>query len=387
MTNELPVVLVHGMFGFGPGEFGQLNYWGSAFDVPSPIRRIEASVGPISSPHDRACELAAQLKGERVDYGEVHAAAQGHARIGRDYRGEALWPKWSEKHPLHMVGHSLGASTIRALQALLAEDYWGWGSSERWIASLSAISGPLNGTTAIYYFGADLETGLLRRGGGMTPMLHLLALYTGYSGQTLDKIHDFDLDHWGFSRREGEELSTYLQRIGRSTFFWGNDNAFYSVSLQGAYRDNARWHTFPGSYYFSYVTEQTFRLRPHGYYYPAPLMNAVLQPAAWAMGRKNFAAPPIPVRAFASADWWENDGLVPAFSQQYPHTNGRHPTGGKITSSTTSSRFLAGRWHTQWERGFDHAAICIAPHFWQRGRQERFYTNLFARLAALSIAQ
>jgi len=32
---------------------------GTAFRVPSPIPRFEANVGPLSSAHDRACDLAA----------------------------------------------------------------------------------------------------------------------------------------------------------------------------------------------------------------------------------------------------------------------------------------------------------------------------------------
>ncbi|MEP3048012.1 MAG: hypothetical protein ABJL55_19745 [Roseibium sp.] len=64
MPNQNPVVFVHGLFGFGPDELGPLNYWGRAFKVPSALnRRYEASVGPVGSAHDRACELAAQIKG------------------------------------------------------------------------------------------------------------------------------------------------------------------------------------------------------------------------------------------------------------------------------------------------------------------------------------
>ncbi len=385
MTNQLPVVLVHGMLGFGPGELGEFNYWGSALDVQSPLMRIEASVGPLSSIHDRACELAAQLKGAPVDYGEEHAAANGHERFGRDYRGQALWPDWDGDHALHMVGHSLGAATIRALQNLLARDYWGWGSSTQWIASLSAISGTLNGSTAIYYFGADLKTGLLRRSGGIAPILRLLEVYTAFSNQTLDSIYDFDLDHWGFEPRKGEDLPSYLRRVGQTQFFWGADNAFYDVSLQGAYRANGRWLTFPGTYYFTYITEQTFRMWPRGYHYPSPLMNPAMQPPSWHIGRMQFAQPPFPDDGFNSGDWWENDGLVPTFSQAYPRTNGNHPVGEEITLRSESAKLAPGRWHRQWERGFDHMAICVAPRPWQRARQRHFYEELFSRLAQLEV--
>ena len=51
-----------------------------------------ASVGPVSSNYDRACELYAQIKGTRVDYGQVHSQRYGHARYGKDYTGRGLYP-------------------------------------------------------------------------------------------------------------------------------------------------------------------------------------------------------------------------------------------------------------------------------------------------------
>ena len=385
MSNNLPVVLVHGMLGFGPDELGQLDYWRGALQAPCPLPRLQASVGPISSPHDRACELAAQIKGTRVDYGEEHAAAEGHARYGRDYAGRALWPEWDGGHALHMVGHSLGATTLRALQTLLARDFWGWGSSANWIASLSSIAGPLNGTTAVYYFGADPQTGLLLRRSGLAPILSLLKLYTAYRGRSLDAIYDFDLDQWGFTRAADEELISYLRRAGQSRFFWGPDNALYSISLQGAYRDNARWPTYPGTYYFAYVAKNSRQIRRGGYHYPSPLMNPRLQPTSWYIGRHRFAEAPIPDRAFSEKAWWENDGLVPTYSQQFPHSNGRHQVGGSVTASTKGEELLRGLWYTQWERGIDHGAILNASRFWQKAREKRFYRALFYRLAALDL--
>jgi triacylglycerol lipase len=383
MTNNLPVILVHGLLGFGPQELGELSYWGSAMEVPSPLPRFEASVGPISSVHDRACELAAQIKGVQVDYGGQHAAASGHDRYGRDYGDSALHPRWNAHNPVHLVGHSLGAPTSRALQNLLEDDHWGWGSSARWIRSITSIAGSLNGSTAVYYFGADQSSGLLRRAGGIGPILKLLELYTAYNGRTLDSIYDFDLDHWGFIRQPDEGLTSYLQRVSASQLFWGPDNAIHSASLQAAYRDNGRWRTFPDTSYFSYVAEQTLRLWPRGYYVPSPLMNPALQPTAWYIGHKRFEEPPIPDADFQSSDWWENDGLLSTYSQTYPRTNGNHPHGGEISHKTRNSELRRGRWYVQWERGFDHSAICGTPRIWQWQRQRRLYETLFLRLGEL----
>lgn len=385
MSNRRPVILVHGMFGFGPKELGNLSYWGAAREARSSLERLEASVGPISSPHDRACELAAQIKGTIVDYGEVHAAANGHARFGNDFTNRGLVPDWDKHHPLHMVGHSLGAPTIRCLQTLLEQDYWGWDSDHKWVCSISTLSGSNNGSTATYYFGADEQTGLLRRSSGIVPLIKLLELYTSVTGQALDLFYDFDLDHWGFKRLPDEDLITYLRRVGKSPLFWGADNAFYAATLHGAYRDNGRWPTYPDTYYFSTITEQTFRNWITGHYHASPLMNPSLHATSSYIGSKSFDEQPIPTEGFNSADWWENDGLLSTYSQIAPHTNGDHPRGKEIAKGTSSGHFKTGQWHYEWARGIDHGAICMTPRWWQRRRQRKFYERLFLRLAELNI--
>ena len=45
----------------------------------SPASRPETKCGPISSFHDRACEVFALIKGTNVHYGLEHSAVAGHA--------------------------------------------------------------------------------------------------------------------------------------------------------------------------------------------------------------------------------------------------------------------------------------------------------------------
>ncbi len=117
MANHHPVILCHGLFGWGPSEVGAFPYWGTAMSVRSPLPRLEASVGPISSSHDRACELAFQIKGGRVDYGEEHALWAGHDRFGRTYEGTAiLHPEWSDQHPVHLVPKQALGDKIHAAE-------------------------------------------------------------------------------------------------------------------------------------------------------------------------------------------------------------------------------------------------------------------------------
>ncbi len=385
MFNKYPVILVHGILGFGPKEIGHLNYWGSALRVHSPLKRYEASVGPLSSAHDAACELAAQIKGAKVDYGEQHAKDEQHNRYGYDFTNKGFVQDWSEINPVHLVGHSLGSPIIRCLQNLLEEDYWGWGSSHKWASSISTISGVSNGSTLVYFFGADEKTGLLKKNSVATPLMRMIEIFTSATGGFLDSIYNFDLDHWGFVRLEGESLMDYLKRVSQSNFLWGKDNAAYTLSLQGAYDDNAVWKTFSDTYYFSYITVQTNKGWFSGMYYPDLSMNPALLALSTYIGCKNFDIAPIPIMNFASSDWWENDGAVSTYSQKYPHTNGVHPVGSEFDENTSVTCLKRGAWHYTWERNVDHLDVCTLPQKGQIGWQRRFYQSLFNRLASLEI--
>ena len=104
--NDCPFVLVHGVFGWGD-TFWMPSYWAGAEMLDRKV--FVTSLGPLSSHHDRACELFYQLKGGVVDYGEKHSRKCGHARLGRKYR--AKYPEWSSRKPLHFIGHSMGGGT------------------------------------------------------------------------------------------------------------------------------------------------------------------------------------------------------------------------------------------------------------------------------------
>lgn len=380
MKNQSPVILIHGIFGFGPKELGPLSYWGAGLRVQSPLARHEASVGPLGSAHDRACELAAQIKGTRVDYGAEHAQEQGHERFGRDYTGKGFVPDWGSSQPVHLVGHSLGSPTIRCLQNLLERDYWGWGSDHRWVRSISTISGVSNGSTLTYFFGADEKTGLLPAQGVAAKLVPMIELYMFVTHALQDRIYNFDLEYWNLTRRTEESLSGYLGRVATSVFLRGTDNACYSLSLQGAFADNAAWQTFPDTFYFSYVTANTFAAF-NGKHLPNPAMGPALFPLATYIGQREFAAPPIPTSSFKASDWWENDGMVSTYSQLYPRISGNHPVGGEMHHTTPSAEIQPGKWYYQWARNVDHLQVTLAPGLHQHSWQEHFYQNLFNRLA------
>jgi triacylglycerol lipase len=195
-ANNDPVVLVHGFLGFGPDQFKSSGflYWGGYGDIAGHMRIYKgphnvftAGVGAISSNWDRAAELYAQIKGGCVDYGATHVARQNlpgqvQKPFGKCWAADpannpfhyplAFYPAWDANHPIHMVGHSQGGTTIRALIELLEHgspdgDEGGGelyqGGRIGWIKSVTTISAPHNGTTlrdAVLDFLPNLHTPL-----------------------------------------------------------------------------------------------------------------------------------------------------------------------------------------------------------------------------------
>ncbi|KAJ0737540.1 putative carboxylic ester hydrolase [Helianthus annuus] len=98
-----PIVLVHGIFGFGKGRLGGLSYFAGAEKKDEKV--LVPDLGSLTSIYDRARELFYYLKGGQVDYGEEHSKACGHAQFGRVYE-QGHYPQWDEDHPIHFVGHS-----------------------------------------------------------------------------------------------------------------------------------------------------------------------------------------------------------------------------------------------------------------------------------------
>ena len=317
-----PVVFVHGLFGWGQRDkiFSIMPYWGmTTGSLPDYLatqgyETYAASVGPLSSAWDRACELYAQLTGTTVDYGAAHAAAHDHARYGITY-DQPLFAGWGTKRAVNLVGHSFGGATARLLMQLLAhgcpEEVQAaeaageapsplfTGGKAGWVHALVAIAAPHDGSTFLNVQ-PDAANALSTLFLGAARALGISA----FKG-----VYDFRLDQFGIRRDPDEPLTTAALRMLAQNPLPAGDNAFDDLRPAGARALNARVETLPDTWYFSIPCCRTLpRLLTHDQK-PDTAMTPLLWPFSTAMGRDGASMP---------RDWLPNDGLVNTISARYP---------------------------------------------------------------------
>lgn len=239
-TTQHCCVFIHGMFGWGRRSplFNTLpNYWPQ--DLLEELnlgKNVIVEVGVGSSDHDRACETFYQLIGGTVDYGLEHSRVNAHARFGATYpKGELT--EWSAAHPIHLVGHSYGATTAIELYQLVSLDYFGLGTSSDWIISITGIAGPLSGSTLVHSLGVrpeDLSVRLTSVGYlfGLTAVLYWkLCRYV----PSLTSVYDYRMPQWLEVTSSWRELLAF----NRHPFHTSQDNAFVSLSPLVRMKKNA----------------------------------------------------------------------------------------------------------------------------------------------------
>ena len=362
------IVFVPGLLGWGPGELGGLPYWGDALAQFDGVFNTHwAKCGPISSFHDRACELFAQIKGTQVDYGAAHSAAAGHDQKSRNY-SMGLVPNWSANNPVILIGHSAGAQTCLQLQQLLAGDFWKCSSNAQWVEAVVSISGVINGSTLTYLAGSDQTTGTLK---------HLPSFFIKKGLDILkmigtEPVIDLYLDQWTQGKTPIDDA--LFKKIDDSNFVKGDDNLAFGLTLQGCRKANENFHTQDGTYYLSIVTSKTDPLgdkqRPAFFQ-----MNRLLQPFAFYQGAVDPFGNPLvkPIPDWGAGDltidkWRENDGAVSSISQRFPFTAGNHPVGGEGIFDRPAGTIEKGKWY--YERAenivqhrFDHLDVVVGCKF------------------------
>ncbi|MBQ6267181.1 MAG: hypothetical protein IJK64_05365 [Clostridia bacterium] len=328
--NDAPFVFVHGYNGWGGAEGidSALPYWGATtgnlmqYLQENGYETYSASVGPINSAWDRACELYAQLTGTTVDYGAAHAAAHNHARFGRTY-DKPLFEGWSAEKQIHLIGHSFGGTTVRMFVQLLtagdeaeraatpAGELSGLftGGKDGWVRSVTTLCAP-HQSSSVYYFLNPL--GLIT----LTSVLSLL--YIGVMGRSLlnGRAVDFHMEQFGLSNVPGEGSTVPLFKALRNTYENFDDSCIYDLTPEGNEKLNRYVSINPDLYYFSYAFCATREAPLLHTQIPILSANPVIAPMAAIIGMMQMTDPYN--GTVYDKSWQPNDCMVNVESARHP---------------------------------------------------------------------
>ena len=413
--SQYPTVFVHGMMGWGSyeGFSGTIDYYGLAcgsemkdLKANGYSQLYEASVGPLSSGWDRACELYAQLTGTRVDYGVLHSKKYGHERYGRDYSKKPLIPgfHWDGTHKLNFVGHSFGATTIRLLSDMMA---YGrpdevaaakkagtqpsglfTGGKATYIYSITTLSGTNNGTTYCYAL-PGLTNGSVALYTLWSYALSILGMSQG--------VHDFQLDQFGI-KSTGGAANAAEDILTRSDFLQHNDASIKDFEIDRQVQMNKQIRQLPNVFYFCYPSNSSQK-SSSGTYVPISKTFVVLKDYVRAMGRYKGVSPGQYEDGFGSykttvkvtpttldESWWPNDGFVNVIGQTVPF----HYENGKKTYDRSvvyhdGMAVKPGVWHVMPEYRGDHFGHIGVLFTENSSDVKNHYRNIMSRIYSCSL--
>ena len=406
-ATRYPTVYVHGLMGWGERDqiYSAVPYWGLTADLMPYMtgkgyESYAASVGPLSSAWDRACELYAQLTGTTVDYGAAHAAEYGHARYGVTY-DQPLFAGWSASKKINLVGHSFGGATIRLFLDILADGsaaeqaaakaagtevspFFEGGKAD-WVYSLTTLAAPHNGTTFLEccdnmaQFAAEASTAMAK----------LLGI-SDFKG-----VYDFQLEQFGFYRKDGETVLEALDRVLHSDFLSHNDNVFRDLTIDRALELNDDIEIQPNVYYFSYAGDKTRQSTVTGERTSAVDMTPLFVPFANKMCTCYDRTTAGGFRI--DKTWAPNDGLVNTVSALYPTDSAGRcltktgQTGYVQRDGYSNVSYQPGVWNVMPVRHYDHGNFIAGMPVPDLASQSvtalrQFYLSLMDNLSHVSAA-
>lgn len=403
ISNQYPVALVHGFFGWGRDELtindiSLLHFGGLHTDIQEVLKSqgvstVSPAMGPLSSDWDRACELYAQLLGkDEVDYGEVHSYLHGHKRfvpVKAKHRNNKIdglgeLDDYGLLKKVNLVTHSQGTPTARLLAELLAhgheqekhgitvtEGWWIFKTTkqirnvdehghsnlsglfegdQQWIQGIASISGANDGSLLAHSARENLNIfGVppLRDENGLSSFASNLISALG-----ADQLYDLKFDQFMDDRG--------VVKIPKDS----PDTALYDLSPDGAKEINEFATIEPDIYYFSWANNTTYTGSVTGFEWPElNRTNPVLTLPVTLMGTFNLNADNADEGGVdVTKEWWKNDGIVSTRSMRAP-INGTEDIDGdglgdgepSIQYSNNIDRIRPGLWHFMGELdGYDH---------------------------------
>ena len=303
-NSQLCFIFVHGFQGWGSydSKYQKTPYWGMrggdliAWLWQNGFQAYAASVDPIGSVWDRACELYAQLAGKRTDYGIAHSREYNHPRYGRDFTGNPLIPSFDDKTGIVLIGHSFGGITANLFAELMA-----------------------NGSAAEQEATDPEDLSPLFQGGMGDRIRSIAGIAAGFNGNSSYEIpEDYrirgnDLKLPWYSRfadallRKGGKVDPEDPRDPR-------DYAEYDMHIDRAAEINQTISVLPHVLYLSVPCSYTVRTKA-GYYVPEKNMEPMFLLKSAEMGR--FACTTEHGHK-VDAHWWQNDGRVNTISEKAP---------------------------------------------------------------------
>ncbi|KAJ7786540.1 alpha beta-hydrolase, partial [Mycena metata] len=350
LDEPIPLVIVQGFLGGGTtwlwGNFE--HYLNLGTKSPKPRRTIIVSVGPVSSLHDRACELYYALRGgtgepSRMDYGTEHSETHNHSRYGRKIP-QGQYPHWSPEKPLHFLGHSIGGPTIIKLQSLIKQGHFDPGAQTRMILSINAVSSPFRGTPAVYLLGERADA---------APAVRPLSFgsMVGKGVHILSFISPLLPGRW----------TCMATALWKSDWAESRDATPFDVTFQAAdeREANGEGNLDPNTFYQSHVACMV-----NG---SCPLLE---------LGRFEYSIlrpPPSFLHPSMGEEHWANDGVVPIFSQWHP-LSCRVSVQLEDDDNKLTLELEPGVWYVNEEENATH--LSLIPLWTGTERQRRFWMRL-----------
>ena len=393
--NNYPFVFVHGLGGWGYYDHAteEFPYWGAGacmsegngdfvkFFRENGYKAYAASVGPINSAWDRACELYAQLTGTVVDYGEAHSKAHNHERYGRSFVGKPLMGEaWNSDEPINLIGHSFGGPVSRLFTSLMtygdeaeiaatgeSTSPLFKGGKSKAVHSVITLSGCHNGSPVANLLNDPV-----------LPMIAIAAIVnieSVFSNVPLGFYTDLSISHFGLTPKEGQK------RVGFSlrnilNYVRSKDHAGYDLTVGGSQVLNEKIKMSPDTYYYSVsgtVTEKNKWGRQEKTHDTAWVFDAT---TLVIMGMQGMTIDGIVM----DESWANNDGVVPLASALYPFDEADNAF--SYEKALEEGTIRPGSWYyLETMYGMDHGDYCGTADDYPDG-YENFYLGLAEMVSA-----